>query len=328
MNRLLIALTIVFGMVFAACQPRVLGIANGFVRDNVIEVDGVKRVYDLYLTNDLPKTPRPLVLLFHGNGGSATQLMGLDGKAAPFKIWQQIADREKLILAIPQGTVAANGKQGWNDCRADATTNPTTNDVAFVSSLLKVITSKYPVDKNRVFASGISNGGHMVLRLALEMPSSITAVAVVAASMPATSECNSIKQSVSVLFMNGTKDPIAPFAGGEMGYGSSKGERGSIVSSAAAVQYWVTQNQTQTTPEISTIDSDPNDGGSISRSEYCCGQHQTSVVLYAVDGGGHTEPSLVERYSAFYKLIVGAQSSDLEMADEVWAFFKNKSKKP
>jgi polyhydroxybutyrate depolymerase len=328
MNRLMTVFAILTCVIFAACQPRVLGVASGFVRDNVIEVAGIKRFYDLYLPNDLPKTPRPLVMLFHGNGGSAAQLMGLDGKPAPFKIWQEIAEREKLILVIPQGTVADNGKQGWNDCRADATTNPSTNDVAFISTLLEVIAAKYPVDKQRVYASGISNGGHMVLRLALEIPNSIAAVAVVAASMPATSECSPIKQPVSVLFMNGTKDPIAPFAGGEMGLGSSKGERGSIVSTAAAVQYWVSQNQTKTTPETKTIDFDPNDGGFVLRSEYCCAQNQTSVVLYAVDGGGHTEPSLVERYGAFYKLIVGAQSSDLEMANEVWEFFKTKSKTP
>jgi len=47
------------------------------------------------------------------------------------------------------------------------------------------------------------------------------------------------------------------------------------------------------------------------------------VVLYEVRGGGHTEPGLRERYGRLYRLIVGPQNHDTEMAEEVWRFFNH-----
>jgi polyhydroxybutyrate depolymerase len=47
-------------------------------------------------------------------------------------------------------------------------------------------------------------------------------------------------------------------------------------------------------------------------------------VLYEVRGGGHTEPSLTEHNRRLYKRIVGPQNRDIEMAEEVWSFFKNR----
>jgi len=43
---------------------------------------------------------------------------------------------------------------------------------------------------------------------------------------------------------------------------------------------------------------------------------------YEVVNGGHTEPSIQERYSNLYKLIVGNQNGDIEMAQEIWGFFR------
>ena len=49
--------------------------------------------------------------------------------------------------------------------------------------------------------------------------------------------------------------------------------------------------------------------------------------LYKIGGGGHTEPSIKERYSGPFELQVGLQNNDIEMADEVWQFFKDKQKR-
>jgi hypothetical protein len=37
-------------------------------------------------------------------------------------------------------------------------------------------------------------------------------------------------------------------------------------------------------------------------------------MLYEVNGGGHTEPSIEEQYSALVELYLGRQNHDIEMA--------------
>ena len=64
-----------------------------------------------------------------------------------------------------------------------------------------------------------------------------------------------------------------------------------------------------------------HDGGTIHIERYSGGKAGSEVVLYEVRGGGHTEPSRSERYGFLYRLVVGRQNGDMEMADEVWKFF-------
>ena len=71
-------------------------------------------------------------------------------------------------------------------------------------------------------------------------------------------------------------------------------------------------------------DVDSTDKSTVTRYIYPNGKDNTEVMLYQVQGGGHTEPSRSEHYRRLYKWIVGPQNYDIEMADEVWAFFKDK----
>src|SRR6185503_17547684 len=67
------------------------------------------------------------------------------------------------------------------------------------------------VDPDRVFATGISNGGMMAGRLACDLPGRFAAIAPVAATL-ATS-CDRA-EPVSVLHIHGTADMSVPIAGG------------------------------------------------------------------------------------------------------------------
>jgi poly(3-hydroxybutyrate) depolymerase len=66
----------------------------------------------------------------------------------------------------------------------------------------------------------------------------------------------------------------------------------------------------------------PYDGGSIPTNDSVVLSTQVTVEHYEVVGGGHTEPSVAQRYGPIYKAIVGSQNGDIEMADEVWSFFE------
>ncbi|MDP3233368.1 MAG: PHB depolymerase family esterase [Myxococcales bacterium] len=306
------------GVVMALDASVVTPDAGGVTRFEGLRLDQTLggRRFHVFAPSRAPTETRPLVFLLHGNGGSADQLIGRDGKPAPFRRWLDLAARERLFLLVPDGTEPAGGDRGWNDCRGDAMTNPTTDDVGFLVGLLDELTPQ-GVDRARVFVNGISNGGNMALRLAIERGELFRAVAPVVASMPANSECAAPSRPVSVLFINGTRDPIMPFDGGVVGVGSS---RGTVVSTRAAMDLWRQVNGvSEAEVERAVPDTFLQDRCTV--TEVSSRASWPTVKLLRVDEGGHTEPSTAERYSNVYLLVVGRQNGDLELAEEVWRFF-------
>jgi polyhydroxybutyrate depolymerase len=277
------------------------------------------RNYLLYTPTNLGGAPVPLVLLFHGHSGNAAQMSGASGRAAPFKVWQHIADEEPMVLAYLDGEKGSDHQQGWNDCRADTKTNPATDDVAFVSQLIDDLANRFPIDRKRIYASGISNGGHMSFRLAVEMPDRIAAVAAVSASFPVHSGCKTPQTPISVLVMDGTDDPLSPYNGGEVMHA-----RGLVMSAHETADFWAQVDGITAAPvNVELPDVDPSDGTTVQR-ETRTGTSGIQVVLYTIQGGGHVDPSQQEKYRKFVTLALGKQSHDIEMAREVWAFFKDK----
>jgi len=287
----------------------------GLLRDQTIEISGQSRNYHLYRPANLSSPS--IVMLLHGNGGSSDQILGLEGTKAPYKVWLDIALQENLLLVVPDGLLGPNDKQGWNDCRNDAPTNSAVDDVAYLGELLSFVQSRYDAANVRVFIVGTSNGGFMAMRLAQEIPERLDGAAFVVASRPVNSECVDSTSPLPVLIMNGTEDPITPYAGGQIA-----GNRGEVFSTIDTVDYWVARNQTTTTPiEFNVPDRDTEDDSTIKRLSYGNGANNSVVEHYEVLNGGHTEPSIQERYGRIFKLIVGNQNGDLEMAEEIWAFF-------
>lgn len=295
----------------------------GLYKNNLITVDDIQRTYDYYIPSGLGSQAAPLVILLHGHLGNTDSMTGENGLPAPFKVWMQIAEEDKLILIFPEGVVRPNDETGWNDCRGDTTTTPSTDDVGFIAAMIQQFRSSFSIDANRIYASGTSNGGFMSLRLALELSDQIAAVGVNAAGMPAISKCAGAVRLTSVLFMRGTADPIVPYLGGTIG--NPNDGRGSVQSASDSVQYWTTFNQTSTTANITDFaDIDTSDNSTVQRYRHTGGLEQTEVVLYEITGGGHGAPSIQEQYSLLYELIIGRQNHDIEMAREVWGFFRDK----
>jgi polyhydroxybutyrate depolymerase len=293
-----------------------------FVRRS-LAVDGTERQYLIYSPADARSAVKGIVVLLHGHGSSAEDLVGQGrGRAAPYRHWIGIADREQLVLIVPDGLIGSDGRQGCNDCRADAATNLQADDVGFIAKLVDSVAREYRIRRPRVFVVGTSNGGHMALRLAIEQPRLVAAVAAIVAAMPARSQCVEPTGSVPVLFMNGTSDPLLPYEGGPVG-GSrgGGGDRGSVLSTEESVGIWrrlageALQSASTTFPDSSIPDS-----SHVVRTTYSKGDSPV-VVLYRIEGGGHSEPSPTERYARFYTDFAGPQNADIEMAPEVWSFF-------
>lgn len=253
-----------------------------------------------------------LLILLHGHGGTATQLLGQGRLASPLSLWLPIADREQIVIMAPDGSKGSDNIQGWNDCRRDASSNPNSDD----SSMIDKAIAEHDVDPARVYVIGMSNGGLMTLRLA--------GVATVGAAMAAPSKCALPDTPLSVMLVAGTKDPVMPYAGGEIRFARS-GSRGSVLSAEDSAEYWRKLARLPDTPAVHTFPHDDTANPTSAR-RMLWGEHadKLQVALLQITGGGHIEPSISKRVGAFYGSIVGPQNTDLEIAEEAWIFFKDK----
>ncbi|MCA9629369.1 MAG: prolyl oligopeptidase family serine peptidase [Myxococcales bacterium] len=91
----------------------------------------------------------PLVFVYHGFGGKPTDM--LDGVG-----FRARADEDDVILAAPKGLESGNGA-AWNI----ATAAPQNVDVALFDDMLKCISESFSVDDQRIYVTGMSNGGLM-----------------------------------------------------------------------------------------------------------------------------------------------------------------------
>ena len=134
--------------------------------------------------------------------------------------WPEVAEDGGFLLLVPNGTGVETGDpsgddQRWNDCRspsAGGVTGSTADDVGFLVALADWAGHRFPVS-DRVLVTGASNGGMMAYRLATERPGRVAGVAAFVANLPEGGECSDPSQPVPILIVNGTADPITPYAG-------------------------------------------------------------------------------------------------------------------
>ncbi len=292
-----------------------------------LAVDGTTRRYAIYIPKNAGTSPLPLIFELHGGGIYIEDLTGESGYKTPYKLWMELAETAPFIVVYPEGLNGAYSKPTWNDCRGDCMVNSGADDVGFIEALIERISASHKIDLKRVYVSGTSNGGFMALRLADELSGKIAAIAVVAAAMPAVSACKPPDRPVSILFMNGTNDNHMPYDGGYISNPPNP-DHGSALSTEASVHFWMNLNKTDTVPSTYAYpDLDPNDGGIVEKFTYAGGVDGTEVVFYKVNGGGHSAPSIRERYSKLFEQYFNKQNHDIEMTTEVWNFFKNKNLK-
>lgn len=268
---------------------------------------------------------RALVILLHGHGGSAAQILGQRRSAAPMSTWLRIAERERLVVAAPDGIAGRDGRPGWNDCRDDAEDNPTSDDVATIDALIAREIERHHVDPQRIYAMGMSNGGVFAYRLAAELAHPLAGFVAVAASMPAHTRCPAPMRPTSALVIGGTADPLMPWGGGEVGF-AGRPTRGAVIGAEASAAVWRRLDGLPAGPSLDAAlqHRDRSDPTRVERIVWGSDVDGLQVELLRVDQGGHVEPSIDQRYGRLYLRIVGAQNGDVESAEEAWRFLKTK----
>jgi polyhydroxybutyrate depolymerase len=253
----------------------------------------------------------PLVLVFHGGGGNSKQMqrhLEMD----------EVADKEQFITVYPNGL-----NKNWNDGREVKEAITANDDVQFISQLLDSLQKMYAIDVQRVFSTGISNGGFFSIYLSLKLSSRLRAVAPVCASIPEKIYDNfNPVYPVSILFINGTEDPLVPYNGGDVGT-KLLGSRGRCMSTDTSVKKYIQVTGSKTTPIIENIpDKNTRDKCTAVKYTYTGGRNNTTVCLIKITGGGHTAPGCGQYLPKF---VVGKVCNDFNSNEMIWNFFKQTS---
>ena len=256
--------------------------------------DALQREYILYVpANYTGSAAVPLVFNFHGYGSNATEQMW-------YGDFRSIADTANFIIVHPNGMLDATGTThfnvGWGGSTID--------DVGFTSALLDSISADYNINADRVYSTGMSNGGFMSYHLACQLSDKIAAIASVTGSMsPATYNSCNPQHPTAILEIHGTADGTVAYAGSNF----SK----PIID---VLDYWVNFNNSNTTPTFINIpDINTSDGSTVENLIYYGGDNDVTVEHFKITGGGHTWSG-----SAFG----GAGTNyDIDASVEVWKFF-------
>lgn len=272
------------------------------------EHDALPRSYHVRVPRNLDRgKPAAVVLALHGaamNGRLMEAFCGLT----------ETAEREGFVVVYPNG--AGSGPLlAWNAggfSERPGNQGRRADDVGFIRRLLDDLATVLPVDSNRVYACGLSNGGMMSYRLAAELADRIAAIAPVAGTIALRdgARTNAPARPVPVLHIHGTADRFVPYEAGRLPAGMR------LRGVEDSVRTWVDLNGCRPEPKVEVL-TRPGDRMPVTRKTYAGGRGGAEVMLVTVQGGGHTWPG-VEPMVEF----IGASTTNIQANDLIWEFFR------
>jgi polyhydroxybutyrate depolymerase len=266
-------------------------------RDNGSFVSsGEKREYLLYVPRTYDRRrPTSLVISMHGAG-----LWGAAQKET--SLWNNLADEQRFIVVYPSG-VGGRGVRVW---RAEPGAG-LMKDVRFIAELIDTLKASYNIDATRIYANGLSNGGGMSFVLSCTLSDRIAAVGMVGAAQTLPWDWCTDKRPVPMIDFHGTADRHTPYNGG-----SSWISPRPFPSVPKWAAHWALRNQCGPNPVESTVAAD------VTRREYTSCADNAAVVLYTVQGGGHTWPGGTPLPEWF----VGRTTRSIDATRLMWTFFR------
>jgi polyhydroxybutyrate depolymerase len=278
-----------FLLVFVLIQSGVT--AQTTIVDSIIH-NGVWRNYRLFLPSGFSASDQlPLVFNLHGYTSNALE-------QELYTSFNSVADSAKVVVCHPNGL-----NNSWNVIGA-----PGIDDVGFIDALITLFYNQYSINLNRVYSTGLSNGGFMSSLLACTLSGRIAAIAPVAGTNFATIQNTcSPGRKVPVLYIHGTNDPVVNYSGAA-NYASAVdfSNLWSSINNCSAL------SDTFQLPDVSISDS-----CTAERITWLNCDSSKNVIHYRILNGGHTWPG------AFFP--IGITNQDFNASKIIWEFFSQNS---
>jgi polyhydroxybutyrate depolymerase len=277
-------------------------------------VDGLVRKTIVHLPAGYRNSEQlPVVIVLHGAKLTGKILETVTG-------FDKLSNHENFIVAYPNAVY-----HQWNDGRAEGYTPAYgIDDVKYISSLMDTLIWKFNADPKRIYLTGFSSGGMMSMRLGRELTNRIAAIAPVSASFPIPALEQDVKPTLPlpVLMINGTHDQAFPWDGGDTKIVGVK--VGPVAPVMTTVDYWVKANGGDSAaPEFQQCKHNRKDSTTVDVS-YFSTPTKSCVLLFRVNGGGHTWPG--SEVPLKYIPLLGRQNRDVSASELIWTFFKNYSR--
>ncbi len=282
-----------------------------------LTVDGLERTYIVHVPPSYDsRTPSPLVVMLHGGGGTA--------KAAILETgWTEKADKAGFLAVFPNAmprdpsrrSSFAKNPQLWND-GSDRfyPGQKATDDISFITALLDDLSTRFTVDKRRVYVTGFSNGGSMSFLVGAQLSNRIAAIAPVAGAC--WFEPVMLKRPVPMLYITGKADPLNLIEGGAPKLASGASDRVRAKPKPPvreSILKWAKALDCPMTP------ANVSDVNGICTEAYGPSRNGAEVVYITVDGLGHTWAG---GRSLLPESMVGGTSERINATDVIWNFFK------
>ena len=148
----------------------------------------------------------PLVFVCHGYTGTAQGIMN-------YSDFNNLATEYGFAVCYPQGIEDSGGNTFFN-VGYDFQNNETVDDVAFLEDLISLFSADNSIDSDKVFCTGMSNGGDFCYLLACEASESFLGVAPIAGMImqDIMDDCTP-SQNVGILEIHGTQDNVTYYNG-------------------------------------------------------------------------------------------------------------------
>ena len=258
---------------------------------------------------------------FHGGGSDAPTQKAYSQMDAT-------ADRHGFVVVYPQGVPPAPGQQSlrtWNAGKCCGPAKRTdADDVGFTLAVLDDLAERTPVDKRRVYATGISNGGMMAYRLAADASKRVAAVASVAGQVEVTKFAPT--RPVPVMEFHSVDDPRALYNGGLGLPFPGTNIQNQFDSVQEGIDRWVAYDGCRKKPQTAPIEQgrpgSGDEGETATRLTYAPCKQDAEVVLWKLTGSGHVWPGTPIDVSGTPRGAVLGESTKIVDANELmWEFF-------
>jgi polyhydroxybutyrate depolymerase len=260
-----------------------------YAQTRMIKANDTIRQFTIYSSSKIKADEKvPLLLNFHGSGMTALEHMFYTNTNA-------LAEEKGFIVVYPQGL-----NNDWN-VGFEQDYDHGTKDVEFIEILIQKLQKHYPVDVDKIYATGLSRGGFFVQRLVAELPNTVNGFVSIGAPMP--NEVKNRMQStekVKAMYVHGTADEVV----------SVEGMEGEYLSILECLDYWKKRNEVMGKASISKYDT-TEDGTSIEVEDY------VSIVFMSIEDGGHTWPNS-DSFNVGFPL--GKTTKDINFNEYIYNF--------
>jgi polyhydroxybutyrate depolymerase len=221
----------------------------------------------------------PLLLMLHSLGTSAEDIESRTD-------WTTFAERNGIAWLAPNGPVDAQGRRFWDAGPSCCNFGGSPVDhVAALRALLEESLASNPIDRERVFVGGISNGGFMAHRVACAAPELVRGVVSISGAGPLETVRCKEPSSLRVLEVHGDADPIVGYEGGHLFKNPQMPEH---ASAEKTVRDWAERLGCRSDPvQGKPVDLETRYPGQETRVARYDGCTRGNVELWTVAGGDH-----------------------------------------